>query len=141
MKFIEYYDRGITNSDVLKFSKKFGLCEQVIKIIMSRGYDTEQKISDFLWPEKNELQSPFKMKGMKEAITTINKAIADNKKILIFGDYDVDGISATAIMVKAFKKLGVNVDYFLPNRYIDGYGLSIDVIDKINKQYSQTNMT
>ena len=134
MKFIEYYDRGITNSDVLKFSKKFGLCEQVIKIIMSRGYDTEQKISDFLWPEKNELQSPFKMKGMKEAITTINKAIADNKKILIFGDYDVDGISATAIMVKAFKKLGVNVDYFLPNRYIDGYGLSIDVIDKINKQ-------
>ncbi|MCI7002935.1 MAG: single-stranded-DNA-specific exonuclease RecJ [Clostridia bacterium] len=136
MKFIEYYDRGITNSDVLEFSKKFGLCEQVIKIIMSRGYDTEQKISDFLWPEKNELQSPFKMKGMKEAITTINKAIADNKKILIFGDYDVDGISATAIMVKAFKKLGVNVDYFLPNRYIDGYGLSIDVIDKINKQYS-----
>lgn len=136
MKFIEYYDRGIAKSDVLEFSKKFGLCEQVIRIIMSRGYDTEQKISDFLWPEKNELQSPFLMKGMASAVEIINQAISHNKKILIFGDYDVDGISATAIMVKTFKKLGINANYFLPNRYIDGYGLSISVIDKIKEKYN-----
>ncbi len=132
MKFIKYFDRGIANSDVLEFSKKFGLSEKVIKIIMSRGFDTEQKISDFLWPEKTELQSPFKMKGMSEAVATITNAINSKQKILVFGDYDVDGISATAIMVKALKKLGVSAEHFLPNRYVDGYGLSIEVIDKIN---------
>ena len=93
MKYIEYYDMGINNSDVLSFSKKFGLCEQVTKIIMTRGYDTEKKISDFLWPEKNDLQSPFSMKGMEESVLKIKDAISQHKKILIFGDYDVDGIS------------------------------------------------
>lgn len=135
MKFIKYFDRGIANSDVLEFSKKFGLCEQVIKIIMSRGYDTEQKISDFLWPEKKGLQSPYKMKGMTEAVNIITSAINKKQKILVFGDYDVDGISATAIMVKALKKLGVSADHFLPNRYIDGYGLSVEVIDKIYSKF------
>ena len=136
MKYIKFYDRGIADSDVLEFSKKFGLCPQVTKIVMSRGFDTEQKFSDFLWPEKLELQSPFTMKGMKEAVVKIKKAIESNKKILIFGDYDVDGISATSIMIKALKKLNVDAKYFLPNRYIDGYGLSINVIDKIKEKYN-----
>ena len=136
MKYIEYYDMGINNSDVLSFSKKFGLCEQVTKIIMTRGYDTEKKISDFLWPEKNDLQSPFSMKGMEESVLKIKDAISQHKKILIFGDYDVDGISATAIVIKALKKLNCIADYFLPNRYIDGYGLSIDVIDKIKNKFN-----
>ena len=136
MKFIEYYDRGIAHSDVLEFSKKFGLCEQVVKIIMSRGYDTEQKFIDFLWPEKNEMQSPFTMKGMTQAINIINDNISAHKKILVFGDYDVDGISATSIVVKALNKLGVKADFFLPNRYEDGYGLSIEVIDKIKQKFN-----
>ena len=136
MKFIKYYDSGVTKSDVLLFSEKFGISEKVMKIIMSRGYDTEQKISDFLWPEKVPLMSPFTMKGMSEAVDKISFYINQNKKILIFGDYDVDGISATSILLKCFKKMGVQAEYFLPNRYIDGYGLSLSVVDKIKKQYN-----
>ena len=136
MKYIQYYDRGINNCDVLEFSKKYGLSEQIIRIIMSRGYDTEQKISDFLWPEKNALMSPFLMKGMQDAVNTIKDAISSSKKILVFGDYDVDGISATSIVIKSLKKLGVTADYFLPNRYKDGYGLSVDVIDKLKQKYN-----
>ncbi|MBE7074493.1 MAG: single-stranded-DNA-specific exonuclease RecJ [Clostridiales bacterium] len=136
MKYIKYYDSGIAQSDVLSFSEKFGITEQVMKIIMSRGYDTSQKVSDFLWPEKIELQSPLKMRGMAEAINKINWYITNNKKILIFGDYDVDGISATAILVKALEKLGVKANYFLPNRYVDGYGLSCSVLDKIKENFN-----
>lgn len=136
MKYIKYYDLGVEKADILEFSKKFGISPQVMKIIMSRGYDTEQKVSDFLWPERLELQSPFTLKGMTQAVDKIQECIKNNKRILIFGDYDVDGISATAILVKTFKKLGIDVDYFLPNRYIDGYGLSISVVDKIKAKFS-----
>lgn len=136
MKYIKYYDRGIDNNDVLKFSKKFGISEHVIKILMSRGYDNEQKLSDFLWPERIELQSPFALRGVKQAVEIITNAIANGKKILVFGDYDVDGISATAIMVKALAKLGVKANYYLPNRYIDGYGLSNKVLDKVKAKYN-----
>ncbi|MBE7082235.1 MAG: single-stranded-DNA-specific exonuclease RecJ [Clostridiales bacterium] len=135
MKFIEYYDSGVSQDDVLAFSEKFGVSEKVIKIIMSRGYNTESAISNFLWPEKVELQSPFTLKGMSQAVEIITRNISQHKNILVFGDYDVDGISATAILVKAFKKLGVNANYFLPNRYVDGYGLSCKVLDKINTLY------
>ena len=136
MRYIKYYDSGVAKGDVLSFSEKFGISPQVMQIIMSRGYDTEKKVSDFLWPERLELQSPFTLKGVKQAVEKINQHVIQKKKILIFGDYDVDGISATAIMVKALKKMGIDANYFLPNRYIDGYGLSIDVIDKIKAQFN-----
>lgn len=136
MKFIKYYDASVDKSMVRDFSDRFGISEKVMKIIISRGYDTEKKISDFLWPEKIELQSPFLMKGMTEAVEKIKDYIKNNKKILVFGDYDVDGISATAIMIKTLKKMGCDAKYFLPNRYVDGYGLTKNVISKIKNIYA-----
>ena len=136
MRYIKYYDSGIENGDVLSFSKNFGISPQVMQIIMSRGYNTKEKVSDFLWPEKLELQSPFSLKGMLQAVEKIKSYVANKKNILIFGDYDVDGISATAILVKALSKMGIKANYFLPNRYIDGYGLSVGVLDKIKEQFN-----
>ncbi len=136
MRFIKYFDAGTDLGLVRNFSEKYGISENVIKIIVGRGFNTEQAVSDFLWPEKVELQSPFLMKGMREAVETINSYIKNGKRILVFGDYDVDGISATAIMIKTLRKLGADVKYFLPNRYVDGYGLTKAVIDKVNKLFS-----
>ena len=136
MKFIKYFDAGVDESMVRSFSDRFGVSEKVMRIIISRGYDTEQKISDFLWPEKVELQSPFTMLGMTDAVNTIKEYIKQNKRILVFGDYDVDGISATAIMIKTLKKMGSDAKYFLPNRYVDGYGLTKNVLLKIKNIYS-----
>ena len=136
MRFIKYFDAGIDESMVRSFCGKYNLSERVVKIIIGRGYSTDSDVEDFLHPENVKLQSPFSMKGIKEAVEKIKLAIASGKKILIFGDYDVDGISATAIMVKTLEKMGASAKYFLPNRYVDGYGLTKDVILKIKKLYS-----
>lgn len=136
MKFIKYFDAGIDESKVKEFSAHFGVSEKVMKIIINRGFDTKEKVSDFLWPEKVELESPFKLKGMQNAVNTIKEYVKNNKRILVFGDYDVDGISATAILIKTLKIMGADYRYFLPNRYVDGYGLTTAVLDKVKRIYN-----
>ncbi len=73
---------------------------------------------------------------MKELCNRIQLAKQMGDRVLIFGDYDVDGVSATAIMLKTLKKLGIDADYYLPNRYVDGYGLTCESLDKIEKQFA-----
>lgn len=136
MKFIKYFDAEVDDSKVKEFSNFFGVSEKVMRIIVNRGYDTKEKVSDFLWPEKVELQSPLTLKGMSEAVSIINEYVSAKKRILVFGDYDVDGISATAILVKTIKKMGAHCNYFLPNRYVDGYGLTKEVLNKVKRLYN-----
>ena len=100
MKFIKYFDTLSSEDKVNEFSEYFGISEKIMKIIVNRGYDTKEKVSDFLWPEKVELKSPFTLKGMSEAVETINGFVKNKKRILIFGDYDVDGVSASAILIR-----------------------------------------
>lgn len=105
-------------------------------ILWFLGLTDENKIAEYL--SVGNLLNPFLIKGMKELCERINLAKKLDDRILIFGDYDVDGISATAIMLKTLKRLGINADFYLPNRYEDGYGLSCAVIDKIEKSFVQT---
>ncbi|MGI5842270.1 MAG: single-stranded-DNA-specific exonuclease RecJ [Christensenellales bacterium] len=136
MKFLKYYDKGIKDAVISDFSLKFGLDKKIIKLIVARGYTTEAEIQNFLNPSFDHLNDPFKLKNMDKALERIFEAIAKKERILIFGDYDVDGVSATAIMIKTFEKLNYKVYYYLPNRYVDGYGLTNQVLDKIRKQYN-----
>lgn len=133
MKFLKYYNAGISNALLYGYSEKFKLHPKIMHLIISRGYKTENEISNFLHPTKENLYDPFLLKDMDKFVERVKVAISKKERILIFGDYDVDGVSATAIMIKMFRKLGVQVDYYLPNRYTDGYGLTKDVIDKIAK--------
>ena len=73
----------------------------------------------------NDLENPYNFLNMQKAVDRINLAINNNEKIMIYGDYDCDGISATAILVKAFMYLNKKVGYYIPSRYIDGYGLNL----------------
>ncbi|MEG1751579.1 MAG: single-stranded-DNA-specific exonuclease RecJ [Clostridia bacterium] len=118
------------------FSKQFGISPLIMKIIMSRGFKTKEDIDNFLYAEKLPLQNPMLLSGIFEAVVKIRLAITKKENILIFGDYDVDGVSATAIMLKTLKELGANASYFLPNRFIDGYGLTCNAIDKIKKKFN-----
>ena len=134
MKLLKYFDGRIDSSKVFDFAKKFGIGELVMKLIVSRGYDTEEKISEFLSPSIS--RNAFDLKGMRELVERVMLAKERGEKILVFGDYDVDGVSATAIMIKALKKLGLEPEYYLPNRFVDGYGLTREVIDKIVKKFN-----
>ncbi len=131
MKLIKFYNDGASSTIISQFADQFNIDKNVMEIIYSKGYRTSEEISNFLSPQSQPFVDPFLLSGMKDCCDKIKKAVECKKDILIFGDYDVDGISATSIMLITLKKLGVDARYYLPNRFIDGYGLTNDVIDKI----------
>ena len=115
------------------FAEKFNLSTRTTELILSRGYNTEEQIEEFLNPKV--MHDPFALKGMKGLVDRVKLAKELKDRVLIFGDYDVDGVSATAIMIKALKIFGIEADFYLPNRFVDGYGLTNEVIDKIADKF------
>ena len=116
------------------FAQKFNLPPRIMDLILSRGINTDKEIEALLSPKT--MHNPFLLNGMQELVNRVKLAKELNDKVLIFGDYDVDGVSATSIMIKALALYGINADFYLPNRYIDGYGLTNAVIDKIASKFS-----
>lgn len=119
-----------------EIAKKYNINGIVVDLLFARGYDTKEKIEEFLNPTEELFHDPFKLKGMHSLVKRINRAVSNKEKVLIFGDYDVDGVSASAILIKYFSSIQFYVDYFLPNRYIDGYGLTKESILQIKEKYN-----
>ena len=101
------------------------------QVLAGRGYQDAQSAHDFLHPGPSGLHSPFLLKGVREAVQRIIRAIEQYEKILIFGDYDVDGTSGTTLLFGFLKRLGARVQYFIPNRVDDGYGFTEEALAKI----------
>ena len=136
MKFVQRITDNFDESKINKFSKEFNLDKDIVKLLFLRGIDTKEKIEKFLNPMITEMYNPYLLKNMYEAVDIIKKYVSEKKKIVILGDYDTDGISAASILYKYFESIGVHTEVFLPNRVIDGYGLTTDTIDKLNELYS-----
>lgn len=115
------------------YVKKYNINKDILKILLSRGIDTVEKLDKYIYTENYAFYDPFLLNNMKEVVEKIKYYIANDKKILIYGDYDVDGVSASAILIKYLKSINVKVSSFLPNRYEDGYGITNSAIDKIIK--------
>ena len=111
--------------------KEVGNNKILAKILYNRGIDTEEKLRKFLYPSEYKATSPKEFFNMKDAVNKILKAVTDNKKIIIYGDYDVDGITATTILVSFFEKLQVEIDYHIPDRFNEGYGMNKNVIKSL----------
>ena len=88
-----------------ELTTKFNLSGVVIDLLEKRGYDTEEKITDFLFPSDSDFFDPFKLRNMDKLVARIKKAIEKNEKVLIFGDYDVDGVSASAMLLVGLELL------------------------------------
>ncbi len=101
----------------------------ICKILVQRGFDTFEKAKDFFRPQLTGLHDPWLMKDMKKAVDRILTAIRSGKKILVFGDYDVDGTTAVASMFQFISNNYSNVDFYIPHRYKEGYGVSKIGID------------
>lgn len=99
------------------------------KILTQRKVSTYEKAKDFFRPELNKLHNPFLMKDMEKAVARIDVAIRANEKILIYGDYDVDGTSSVASMFSFLRNIYANIDFYIPHRYREGYGISRPGID------------
>lgn len=111
-------------------ARETGLTEQITRILYARGVDTAQKIRRFMHPSEKNFLSPYLMKGMKEAVELITQARDEGRTVAVFGDYDADGICASAIMYHALREFGIEPHVYVPER-VDGYGLSEEAVDRI----------
>lgn len=136
MKFKKINDKQIDAKRIKDVATKFSVTEQVAELLLLRNFETDEEISKFLNPKIEDLHDPFLFNNMHKVVDKINDAIKNNKRILVFGDYDVDGITASYILVDYFKSIGYPVDVFLPNRYVDGYGLTMETATKVLEKFS-----
>ena len=114
---------------IKKLSRELQVEEIVSRLLLNRGIDTFEKAKSFFRPSLDELHDPFLMEDMKKAIQRIEQAISAQEKIMIFGDYDVDGTTAVALVFSYFKKFTQQIEYYIPDRYTEGYGVSTQAID------------
>ena len=113
--------------------EEFQLPEIIIRAMINRGIDTVPKAREFFNTSLGSLHDPYLLKGMEQAADRIFKAVRSNEKICIYGDYDVDGITSTAVMIKTLRKLGADGVYYIPNRLEEGYGMNLNSIDRIKE--------
>lgn len=116
--------------DVEILAKEAGVSPLLAKILLCRGMRSLDEINRFLYPSLEDLNDPFLLKGMEEAVARLSVAIEQREKVLIFGDYDVDGVTSTSILFDFLLKQGLNVEFYIPDRLEEGYGLSIAAVDK-----------
>ena len=103
-------------------------------LMTNRGILNPSQASDFMNPRLSRLLDPMLLKGMEEALNMISGSMDEGIPITIYGDYDADGISSTALMVHFFSRLGVDISYYIPHRLKEGYGLNKEAIKKIAKR-------
>tara|TARA_Y100000996_G_scaffold412364_1_gene398251 strand:+ start:921 stop:2633 length:1713 start_codon:yes stop_codon:yes gene_type:complete len=125
----EWHIKETNLAEVKGIQEKFNLPEAIAKIMALKGIHNRRISSTFFKPSKNNLHDPFKLKGMQRAVNHIIKQKELGNKILIFGDYDVDGVSSTSILYLFLTSINIDVSYYIPHRDIDGYGLSNRGID------------
>jgi len=118
-----------------------GISQIVAEILFYRGIDTPEKAMQFLNPNLKMLHDPYSLKDMDIAVLRIEKAIKENELITIYGDYDVDGVTSTSILLLFLRQLGARVDYYIPSRHDEGYGLNAAAIEKIHRNGSRLIIT
>ena len=123
-----------TSKDVISLANKSGVSPVVAKILINRKFDNEIDIRKFMRASIDDLYDPFLMKDMEKAIDIIKLAIENKEKIVVYGDYDADGVTSTVIMYKGLKRSGANVEYYVPDREHEGYGINSDRIRKLNDE-------
>lgn len=125
------------NSDeklVDEICERYNLNKVIGKIIVNRHVVNDEDVRIFITPTRDDFHDPFLFKGMDIAVERIIKAINNKEKILIYGDYDVDGITSTTVLKKYLMDRGISVDTYIPNRLHEGYGLNKNAIDTIKER-------
>ncbi len=109
---------------VLKLSNEANIPKTIAKVLVARGIDTKEKMEKFFNPSLNDLYDPFLMDDMEKAVDRVQRALLNKEKILIYGDYDVDGTTGASMLYLFLKELGANVEVYIPDRFKEGYGIS-----------------
>ena len=125
------------NSDFdnsVKLASELGISIFSARLLANRGIKNAAEARTYLYPTFDELHDPLEFADMEKAVDRIKKAIGRGEKICIYGDYDADGTTATALLLNTFRQLGAPADYYIPDRFEDGYGLSKYTVEKIRQK-------
>ena len=114
---------------VSRLSSELGVDPVLAQLLVQRGINTFQQARSFFRPDLADLHDPFLMKDMDKAVSRLNKALSSGERILVYGDYDVDGTTAVSLVFSFLRRLTYDVDFYIPERYDEGYGVSYKGID------------
>lgn len=123
---IKKHDRAAVDA----LAALLGVEPVIAALLISRGHDTEEKALHFLNPSSDHLHDPLLLKGLREAMSRVLSAIENGEKILVWGDYDVDGTTGTVLLRRALKLLGAETGFHVPNRFTEGYGVNIPALEQ-----------
>ena len=110
-------------------AKETGVSPVLCKLLLERGISSAAEAKRFFRPQLSELHDPFLMKDMDIAVNRLNEAMGKKERIMVYGDYDVDGTTAVALVYKFLQQFYSNIDYYIPDRYEEGYGVSVKGVD------------
>ena len=108
---------------------QFPECPSIARLLVLRGMKTPEDVRDFFYPSLSQLPDPFLMRDMKKAVERLNHALGGKEKVMVYGDYDVDGTTAVALVYRYLRHFYSNVEYYIPTREDEGYGISVQGID------------
>ncbi len=123
--------KGAADDKIEEFSRILGVRLMTARILVARGIDTSADALGFFSPALSSMLDPFLLKGMSAAVERVLQARSSRETVCIYGDYDVDGITGTALLVSFLRQVGLVCTYFIPNRFDDGYGLNEEALQRI----------
>lgn len=124
-------DQPADSSVVDKLAKDANIDPFMAKTLIQRGITSADAVEDFLNPSVSAFHDPFLMHDMHKGIERIQQAVENGEHITVYGDYDADGITSTTVMYETLSDLGADVDYYIPNRFTEGYGPNVEAFQKI----------
>ena len=123
------------------WAAELGIRPVTAQLLLQRGISTLEDADQFLNPTLAQMHDPFLMKGMDEAVEVLLDALEKNEKVVVHGDYDVDGISSCSVLYEFLTDIGAHVSYFIPRRDVEGYGLNVETIRKVHREGAQLLIT
>lgn len=140
-KIWEYKNEKFERADIINFAKSCNIPPAMAVILMNRGICDEKSAAAYFKKGLDGIHDPFLLNDMEEAVARILAAVSAKEKITVYGDYDADGVTSTAVLYGFLKKIGADADYFLPDRFKDGYGLNIPAINRIARSGTKLMIT
>src|ERR1700730_14246521 len=114
-----------------RLASVLGIPAPVGRVLWARGYREPSQAERFLEPRFEHLPNPFELKGIEAAVSRRQRALAQGERVCVYGDYDVDGVTSTALLVSVLRKLGGNVEFYVPHRLVEGYGLNVRALEQL----------
>ena len=129
MQYQWFYKYRGNEDKVEALAKSLNIAKANARLLIQRGIEDFDEAKKYFRPQLSDLHDPYIMKDMDTAINRLSKAIINNEKVLVYGDYDVDGTTAVSLVYSFLKRFTQNIDYYVPNRYSEGYGVSFESIE------------